>query len=75
MYNNIFKGIIGVLGLTTLAITIKNKETNKVSVDIDVGAEELVKMMHRAFLRGHIYTEEDLIYVDAAELFTTGSED
>lgn len=75
MYSNIFKGIIGVLGLATLASTIKNKETKKVSVDIDVGAEELVKMMHEVFLRGNVYTEEDLIYVDAAELFKTGSEE
>lgn len=75
MYNNIFKGIIGVLGLTTLAITIKNKETKRFSDDKDVGAEEVLKMMHEIFLRGNVYTEEDLIYVDATELFTTGSEE
>lgn len=74
MYSNIFKGIIGVLGLATLASTIKNKEIKKVSDDKDVGVEVL-KMMHEVFLRGNVYTEEDLIYVDAAELFKTGSEE
>lgn len=73
MYNNIFKGIIGVLGLTTLAITIKTIETKRVSDDETV--EELLKVMHEVILRGNVYTEEDLIYVDAAELFTTGSEE